>query len=245
MPSYNYPSDVALDGDGNLYIADGNNNRIRKVDSSGTITTIAGNGPSGGPGIYGGDGGPAVDAQLSNPSAVALDAAGNLYIADRANHRIRKVDSSGTITTIAGNGPSGGPGIYGGDGGPAVDAQLSNPRGVAVDSAGNVYIADSSNHRIRKVDSSGVITTIAGTGAYGFNGDGGLAVDAQLYSPSAVALDAAGNLYIADAVNNRIRVVTPNPLQTGGQNYYFFPHLLPWERVGKPRSPTSTIPPKR
>ena len=156
---------------------------------------------------------------------MAVDGDGNLYIADTWNNRIRKVDSSGTITTIAGNGPSGGLGIYGGDGGPAVDAQLSIPYDVAVDGAGNLYIADTRNRRIRKVDSTGTITTIAGTGEYGFNGDGGLAIDAQLSAPYDVAVDGDGNLYIADTGNHRIRVVTPNPLQTGGQNYYFFPHL--------------------
>ena len=215
------PRGVAVDGAGNLYIADTRNHRIRKVDTSGVITTIAGTGEYG----FNGDGGPAIDAQLYSPYDVTVDGAGNLYIADLYNHRVRKVDSSGTITTIAGNGPSGGSGIYGGDGGPAVDAQLNFPSDVALDAAGNLYIADQYNHRVRKVDSSGTITTIAGTGEYGFNGDGGPVIDAQLRSPSNVALDAAGNLYIADTGNNRIRVVTPNPLQTGGQNYYFFPHL--------------------
>ena len=215
------PHGVALDAAGNLYIADTRNYRIRKVDSSGVITTIAGTGEYG----FNGDGGLAIDAQLSGPHNVAVDGDGNLYIADRDNNRIRKVDSSGTITTIAGNGPSVAHGIYGGDGGPAVDAQLYFPSDVALDAAGNLYIADKGNHRIRKVDSTGTITTIAGTGEYGFGGDGGPAIDAQLSSPSNVALDAAGNFYIADTGNLRIRVVTPNPLQTGGQNYYFFPHL--------------------
>ena len=211
------PSDVAVDGVGNVYIADSSNDRIRKVDSTGTITTIAGSGPhyDGG---FGGDGGPAVKAQLGRPSGVALDGDGNLYIADTDNQRIRKVDSTGTITTIAGTGKGG----FSGDGGPAVKAQLGRPSGVALDGVGNLYIADSSNDRIRKVDSTGTITTIAGTGKGGFSGDGGPAVKAQLRRPSGVALDGDGNLYIADSSNNRIRKLTPGPVAT--QSYYF-PHL--------------------
>ena len=194
-----YPDDVAVDGAGNLYIAESSDDRVRKVDSTGTITTIAGTGRFG----FRGDGGPAVKADLFNPSGVAVDGAGNLYIADVSNHRIRKVDSTGTITTIAGTGGSG----FSGDGGPAVEAKLYNPRGVAVDGAGNLYIAESGNERIRKVDSTGTITTIAGTGERGFSGDGGPAVEAKLYNPRGVAVDGAGNLYISDATNSRIRKV--------------------------------------
>ena len=198
------PSDVATDGDGNVYIADQRNNRIRKVDSSGTITTFAGTDESG----FDGDDGPAVEALLGSPYGVAADSAGNVYIADRLNHRIRKVDSSGTITTFAGRGRDeyreGG---FGGDGGPAAQAQLRNPSGVATDGAGNVYIAELGNHRIRKVDSSGTITTFAGTGERGFGGDDGPAVKARLASPFDIALDADGNVYIADTDNNRIRKV--------------------------------------
>ena len=193
------PSGVAVDGAGNLYIADTFNHRIRKVDSTGTITTIAGTGELG----FSGDGGPAVEAELYNPYGVAVDGAGNLYIADTFNDRIRKVDSSGVITTIAGTGERG----FSGDEGPAVEAWLYNPYGVAVDGAGNLYIADTFNHRIRKVDSTGTITTIAGTGEFGFSGDGGPAVRAALYFPSGVAVDGAGNLYIADTSNHRIRKV--------------------------------------
>ena len=203
------PTDVALDGSGNLYIADSRNHRIRKVDSTGTITTIAGTGEIGlYAGGFGGDGGPAVEALLDVPSGVAMDGAGNLYIADGDNHRIRKVDAIGTITTIAGTGESEfGRGGFGGDGGPAVQAQLSSPTGVALDGAGNLYIADSSNHRIRRVDFTGVITTVAGTGEFDFGGDGGPATQAQLNGPIGVALDGAGNLYIADTFSNRIRKV--------------------------------------
>ena len=196
-----FPTGVATDGAGNLYIADQVNHRIRKVDSSGTITTIAGSGELG----FGGDGGPAPDARLAFPTDVAVDGAGNLYIADPRNHRIRKVDSSGTITTIAGSGELG----FGGDGGPATDARLAFPTDVAVDGAGNLYIADSRNHRIRKVDSSGTITTIAGSGEPGFSGDGGPATDARLARPTGVAVDDAGNVYIADTDNHRIRILTP------------------------------------
>ena len=193
------PRGVAADGAGNLYIADSFNNRIRKVDAAGVISTVAGDGTEG----YGGDSGAAVAAQLRSPRGVAADGAGNLYIADYWNERIRKVDSAGVITTVAGDGTSG----YSGDGGAAVAAQLTSPRGVAVDGAGNLYIADYWSNRIRKVDSAGVITTVAGDGTRGFGGDGGPATAAQLYRPSRVAVDGAGNLYIADTFNNRIRKV--------------------------------------
>ncbi len=193
----NSPAGVAVDSLGNLYIADQNNDRIRKVDAAGAITTVAGDGTFG----YGGDGGAAVAAQLNNPRGVAPDGAGNLYIADAGNNRIRKVDAAGVITTVAGDGTFG----YGGDGGAAVAAQLSSPYGVAPDGLGNLYIADRNNNRIRKVDAAGAITTVAGDGTFGSGGDGGAATQAQLNYPSGVALAAAGNLYIADARNHRIR----------------------------------------
>ena len=193
---FHYPSGMAVDVAGNLYIADTGNHRIRKVDATGTITTIAGR-------TFSGDGGPASQAQLSEPEGVAADRAGNVYISDSNNHRIRKVDATGTITTIAGTGESG----FSGDGGPASQAQLFYPRGVAVDGLGNLYIVDSFNNRIRKADATGTITTIAGTGERGFGGDGGPASQAQLSEPEGVAVDEAGNLYIADSFNYRIRKV--------------------------------------
>jgi uncharacterized protein YjiK len=198
--SLSYPTGVAVDAAGNLYIADRNNSRVRRVSTSGTITTFAGTGMFG----FSGDGGPATGAMLHNPYGVAVDTAGNLYIADTYNSRVRKVSSSGTITTVAGNGTSG----FSGDGGPATSARLRDPQGVAVDAAGNLYIADSSNNRVRKVSASGTITTIAGTGSPGFFGNGLPGTRAFLYGPSGVAVDTAGNLYIADSSNNRVRKVS-------------------------------------
>ena len=199
-----FPRGVAVDGSGNVYIADTGNHRVRKVDSSGTITTFAGTGASG----FGGDGGSATSSLLSFPRGVAVDGSGNVYIADTGNHRVRKVDSSGTITTFAGTGASG----FGGDGGSATSSLLSFPRGVAVDGSGNVYIADWGNHRVRKVDSSGIISTIAGTGSRGFGGDGGSATLALLWGPERVTVDGSGNVYIADTGNNRVRrVYVPRP----------------------------------
>ena len=193
---------VAVDGTGHVYIADIWSHSIRRVDAfTGTISTFAGTGNRG----YSGDGGPANEAQLSEPEAVAVDSAGNLYIADSANQRIRRVDATtGTISTIAGMGYW----DYGGDGGPATEAHLRHPRGVAVDGDGNVYIADTENNRIRKVDAATeTISTIAGTGEWGYSGDGGPATQAQLGTPQGVAVDGDGNVYIADIFNHRIRKV--------------------------------------
>jgi uncharacterized protein (TIGR03437 family) len=194
----NYPQGVAVDSAGNVYIADTYNQRVRKV-SGGVITTVAGNGTVG----FSGDGGPATSAQLV-PAAVAVDSAGNLYVADSYNNRVRKV-SNGVITTVAGDGAPG----FSGDSGPAISAILGYPEGLAVDSSGNLYIADNGNNRIRMV-SNGVIATVAGNGTGGFSGDNGPATNAELWSPQGVAVDSAGNVYIADNGNNRIRILTPS-----------------------------------
>ncbi|MGH8994282.1 MAG: NHL repeat-containing protein [Acidimicrobiia bacterium] len=255
-----HPRAVAFDRAGNAYVADTLNQRIRMIDAAGTITTVAGDGTEG----FGGDGGPATAAALSQPHGVAVDAVGNLYIADSANHRIRRVDKEGRITTVAGNGTpdatgDGGPasaalvkdpktlamdpggtvlyiadtgnnrirridlssGVIAtvagvtragpdGDGGPAVRAQLNSPRGVWVAGDGNLYIADTDNHRIRMVDGEGMITTLAGTGTAGFSGDGGPAASARLNDPRAVAVDDAGNVYIGEEIGQRIRRIDPS-----------------------------------
>src|SRR5438445_5921470 len=200
--SLNFPEGAALDTRGNLYIADYANHRIRKVAAAtGIITTVAGNGSLG----FAGDGGAATSASLNFPTGVALDASGNLYIADSDNRRIRKVAAAtGIITTVAGNGNYG----FGGDGGAATSATLSDPLGVALDAGGNLYIADFSSHRIRKVTAAtGIITTVAGNGSPTFAGDGGAATSASLFRPTGVALDASGNLYVADQDNYRVRKV--------------------------------------
>ncbi len=193
------PYSVALDGSGNFYIADTRNHRIRKVNSSGIISTIAGTGTSG----FSGDGGAATAAQLFTPTGVTLDASGSIYIADQDNHRIRKISTSGVISTIAGTGTSG----FSGDGGAATAAQMYLPTGITVDASGNVYIADQYNNRIRKINTSGVISTYAGTGAATYGGDGAAATLAQINRPCGVSIDASGNLFIADYTNNRIRKV--------------------------------------
>ncbi len=193
------PSGVAVDSSGNIYIADYTNNRVRKVDASGNISTVAGTGTPG----YSGDGGLATSAQLWQPSGVAVDSSGNIYIADYTNNRVRKVDASGNISTVAGTGVAG----YSGDGGLATSAQLKNPNGLAVDSSGNIFISDQTNNRVRKVDASGNISTVAGTGTQGYSGDGGLATSAQLNYPSGVAVDSSGNIFIPDYGNHRVRKV--------------------------------------
>jgi uncharacterized protein (TIGR03437 family) len=210
--SLNDPNGVAIDSAGNLYIADTNNYRIRKV-ANGTITTVAGlDSP------FLGDGGPATSASLDHPQGVAVDSAGDLYIADTYDNRIRLVFFNGTITTIAGIG--GGGGSFSGDGGLATSASLHYPVGVAVDSSLNLYIADSENERIREVFFNGTIATVAGNGKLGFSGDGGSAVTASLNYPQGVAVDSAGNLYIADYLNGRVREVSSGTITTvaGGGN---------------------------
>ncbi len=193
------PEGVAIDAAGNLYFSDGYNFRIRKVNTAGIISTIAGNGTFG----YSGDGGPATAAEVRNVFGIIIDAAGNIYLGDTQNNVVRKVNTAGIITTIAGNGTSG----YSGDGGQATAAQLSDPARFAFDSQGNLYIADADNDNIRKVNTAGIITTIAGTGIQGYSGDGGQATAAELHTPDGLAIDAAGNLYISDDGNNRIRMI--------------------------------------
>ncbi len=193
------PEGIVVDPAGNLYIADAANNRVRKVTPAGVISTVAGNGHQG----FSGDNGPASAAQLNQPYGLALDAAGNLYIADYGNQRVRAVGTNGNITTVAGDGQSG---AYA-DGGPATAALLLGPRDMATDPAGNLYISELDGHRVRKVAPGGIISTVAGIGIAGFGGDGGLATAAQLNQPAGLALDGAGNLYIVDSLNRRIRKV--------------------------------------
>jgi hypothetical protein len=181
------PEGVFVDGSGNIYIADESNNRIRKVDTNGIITTVAGSGNT----LFFGDGGPATDAGLYWPTGVFVDGSGNIYIADRLNNRIRMVNSNGIIATVAGNGSKG----FSGDGGPATDASLSSPHNIVVDAAGNIFIADFSNNRIRKVDANGIISTVAGDGIEGFSGDGGPATDASLNSPEGLFGQTIQHIY--------------------------------------------------
>jgi len=254
----NAPNSIALAIDGTMYIADTNSHRILRRTTAGTITTFAGTGTPG----YSGDDGPAIAAQLSYPRSVEVDAAGVVYVADSSNHRIRRIDTAGTITTIAGNGTGtstgddgaaiaatvyfpgglavkgtdlyfceperirkidadgtitkvvgGGPAGFGGDGGSALLARVYNPSDIAFDADGNLYIADTNNYRVRRV-TGGAITTVAGSGGFGYFGDGGPATSARLTYPQGVAIDAAGNLLIADAYNRRIRRVTGTTITT-------------------------------
>ena len=192
-----------MDAAGNLFIADRDNYRIRKVALNGIITTFAGNGKQG----FSGDGGPAQLASLNRPADVAFDAAGNLYIADTDNQRIRVIGPDGIIRTIAGNGNA----DFLGDGEQATAASFRNPSAIAIDPAGNIYVADADNERLRRIDPAGVITTIAGNDAYGLAGDGGPPANALLFDPMGVAVSTAGDVYIADTENNRIRVVRRIP----------------------------------
>jgi uncharacterized protein (TIGR03437 family) len=250
----NFPEGIAVDPAGNLYIADTGNHVIRKVDTTGNITTIAGTGGQAG---ALGDNGPATSAQLSHPSAVALDSSGNIYIADTGNSEIRKVvganmfcvlgcgttggtlsypndlrvDATGavyiadsqqytvikysgvTLTTLAGTGNYG----FSGDGGPAANAQLDTPQGLAMDAAGYLYLSDSFNSRVRKILQDGTIETIGGNGAFGYTGDGGPATAASLDIPRGLAVDGQGNVYVADNANGCIRLLTPAyPAINGG-----------------------------
>ncbi len=211
-----YPNGVGCDAAGNVYIT--SSNSVRKVNvSSGIITTVVGDSMSG----YSGDGGQATAARLRQPHGVTFDASDNMYITDWYNHVIRKVNTAGIISTVAGNGFGAGTsyGGYSGDGGQATAAKLNNPiGGVAFDAVGNMYIADYRNNVIRMVNTAGIITTIAGNGTASYSGDGGSPIAAELNYPSGVAIDANGNLYISDGDNRRIRKVT-NPSTINVQTY--------------------------
>ncbi len=204
-----HPYGVWVDPSGNIFIGDLDDNVVRNVTAGGTISTVAGNNAAG-PG-FSGDGGAATSAQFYQPFGAITDAAGNLYITDSGTHRIRKVDTSGNVTTIAGNGTGAGTGVgaFSGDGGLATKAQLFRPWDVKIDSAGDLYIADYNNSRIRMVTPDGVINTIAGGSGQGYAGDGGSATAAKLNFPTGIALDTNGTLYIADSGNNVIRQLTP------------------------------------
>jgi hypothetical protein len=190
---------VATDGAGTVYISDQGNNRIRKVSPSGVINTFAGNGVA----TYIGDADSAHLASINGPEGIDVDAVGNLLIADAGNHVIRRVSTSGIINTVAGSGLIG----NSGDGGSALAARLYNPSGIATDAAGNIYIADVLNNKIRKVSSTGIISTFAGTGTAGNTGNGAAAAAANLRYPSGVATDGLGNVYIADQGNYNVRIV--------------------------------------
>jgi sugar lactone lactonase YvrE len=209
------PMGLALDSTGNVYIADFANDAVRKVDRAGVITSVVGTGVPG----FSGDGRPAVAAQLDAPSGLAFDAAGNLFVVDGYNDVIRKIDLSGVINTVAGS-----PRVaaFHGDGGPATNAALNSPTGLAFDASGDLFIADTFNHRIRRVDSNGLITTFAGDGRATFAGDGGPAASASLDAPTGLAFDAFGNAYVADAYNGRVRKIDAHGVITtfagGGNN---------------------------
>lgn len=184
------PNGIALDLQGNLYIASPNFYNIRKVTTNGVISTIAGNGTSG----SSGDGGPATSAQINVHHGIAVDNNGNIYFSEQINHKIRKINTSGIISTYAGTGAMG----FSGDGSLATSAKLNNPIGICVDGIGNLYVADANNHRIRKISTSGIITTIAGNGTGGYSGDGFLAINAKINVPEGVAVDLNGNVYLTD-----------------------------------------------
>ena len=191
---------VAVDHDDNLYVLSRGHSKVFRVGEDGIARHIVGAGRG-----FGGDGGPAREALVNSPNHLVADAAGNLFIADTGNHRVRKVTPDGIISTVAGTGEPG----FSGDGGQALDAQLAAPSAIAMDAHGNLYVADFSNHRVRKISADGVITSIAGTGVSGYDGDGRPALECQIGEPCGVAVDEAGYVYIGDQVNNRVRVVTP------------------------------------
>jgi len=202
----NGPTGITIDHAGNIYFCNAHNYVVCKMSYSGVITVIAGTGIAG----FSGDGGPAVDAEINKPYGIAVDAVGRVYFADAVNNRVRKIDTSGIISTVAGTVTAG----FSGDGGPATLAQLSTPYGVTVDTAGNIYITDQGNQRVRKVNPLGIITTIAGTGTAGFSGDGGPATAANLYTPWGIAIDPYGALFVSDHFNSRIRKISGGVITT-------------------------------
>ena len=210
------PRAVAVDNYGNIYISDATNDVIRKVDVNGIIVTFAGTGEGG----YSGNGSAAASAKINFPYQIAIDKNSNIYFTEYYNHVIRKVDTNGIISTVAGNGTSG----YSGDGSAATSAQLKSPLGVAFDSEDNMYIGDYGNNVIRKVDSNGIISTVAGTGTAGYSGDGGMATSANLYKPTALTVDLSGNIYFCDTYNEVVRRISKNGIistiaGTGTQGY--------------------------
>jgi DNA-binding beta-propeller fold protein YncE len=194
---FNQPYGLAFDSTGNLYVADLQNHRIRRITPSGVVTTFAGSG------VNGNVNGTGTAAQFNYPAGIAVDSAGNVYVADNGNRRIRKISPGGVVTTLAGSGAAG---FADGTG---VAALFNGPTGIAVDSAANVYVADRGNHRIRKITPGGVVTTIAGTGVLGFAD--GLGSTAQFYNPSDMGIDSTGNIYVADQSNHRIRKIEITP----------------------------------
>lgn len=190
---------IAVDASGNLYVGDFGNQRVRKITPEGIVGTLAGDGS---PGFVNAAG---ASSEFNGPAGVAADAAGNVYVADYSNNRIRKITAGGAVSTLAGNGTSG----FSGDGGPATAAAFHSPVGVAADASGNIYVADINNLRIRKITSAGIVSTLAGNGNPGFSGDGGPGTAAEFKYPYGIAADAAGNLYVGDEENNRIRKITP------------------------------------
>jgi serine/threonine-protein kinase len=196
LASFNSPYGVAVDTSGNIYVADRDNNKIRKITPEGVVTTLAGSGDIGSD-----DANIGTLARFDNPSFVAVDVSGNVYVADTWNNKIRKITSTGVVTTLAGSGTAGSVDATG------TLASFHNPYGVVVDTSGNVYVADQSNNKIRKITPTGVVTTFAGSGTYGsVNATGTLA---SFNQPEGLAIDASGNIYVADAVNNKIRKITP------------------------------------
>lgn len=193
------PYGVGVDKKGIVYVADQQGHRVRKIALDGTITSIAGDGVRG----FTGDGGPAEKARVAGVNDVAFDSKGFIYIADTGNNRVRRIAPDGIITTFAGSGEKG----FDGDGGPATQAKTGAPAALFVDAKDNVYYCDFTNHAVRKVTPEGIITTLAGTGTGGFNGDGIEATKAQLREPCGVAVDAAGRVYVSDSRNSRIRVI--------------------------------------